>query len=69
MEREEEIRSLAYSIWESEGYPTGRDLEHWLTAETICDAKDRQESRGKAVRSPERKRGRASRPAQNRASH
>ena len=23
----------AYEIWESEGRPTGRDLEHWLKAE------------------------------------
>lgn len=69
MEREEKIRSVAYSIWETEGYPAGRDLEHWLKAETICAAQDREEDRGQAVKSPERKRGRSSRPAQKRTSH
>ena len=69
MEREEKIRSVAYSIWETEGYPVGRDLEHWLKAETICAAEGREEDRGKAVKSPERKRGRSNRPAQKRTSH
>lgn len=35
MEREEQIRQLAYSMWEREGYPEGRAMEHWLKAETI----------------------------------
>ena len=35
MEREEQIRQLAYTIWEKEGYPEGRAVEHWLKAETI----------------------------------
>jgi hypothetical protein len=29
----EEIAALAYSIWEKEGRPDGRDVEHWLQAE------------------------------------
>jgi hypothetical protein len=29
----EEIAALAYSIWEQEGSPEGRDVEHWLQAE------------------------------------
>lgn len=35
MEREEEIGLIAYQIWEKEGRPHGRDLEHWLKAEAI----------------------------------
>ncbi len=35
MEHEEQIRQLAYSMWEREGYPEGRAMEHWLKAETI----------------------------------
>lgn len=31
----DEIRSIAYQIWEEEGYPEGRDVEHWLRAEMI----------------------------------
>jgi len=29
----EEIAVLAYSFWEQDGHPEGRDLEHWLMAE------------------------------------
>lgn len=29
----EEIAAAAYSIWEQEGRPEGRDVEHWLQAE------------------------------------
>ena len=28
-----EIAKRAYSIWEIEGRPSGRDLDHWLRAE------------------------------------
>ncbi|MGZ3486405.1 MAG: DUF2934 domain-containing protein [Isosphaeraceae bacterium] len=28
-----EIAVAAYYIWEKEGYPHGRDLDHWLHAE------------------------------------
>lgn len=35
MEREDEIRSLAYSLWEQEGHQEGRDYEYWLRAEAI----------------------------------
>jgi hypothetical protein len=29
---EDQIRSRAYQIWEEEGRPTGRDVEHWIRA-------------------------------------
>lgn len=29
-----EIAMRAYQIWASEGCPEGRDLDHWLRAET-----------------------------------
>ncbi|MFT3973992.1 MAG: DUF2934 domain-containing protein [Amaricoccus sp.] len=29
----ESVQGRAYSIWEDEGRPEGRDLEHWLQAE------------------------------------
>jgi hypothetical protein len=31
-ELEERIRNRAYEIWELEGYPDGRDGEHWHQA-------------------------------------
>jgi len=34
MSREKAIRELSYFIWEREGRPEGRNLEHWLLAET-----------------------------------
>ncbi|RUT30374.1 DUF2934 domain-containing protein [Arsenicitalea aurantiaca] len=32
-ERDEEIRKRAYELWEEEGYPDGREHEHWQRAE------------------------------------
>ena len=40
MAREDEIKLIAYSIWEEEGCPGGRDCEHWYRAEIIWQ--DRQ---------------------------
>ena len=37
MGREDEIRVIAYSIWEEEGCPNGRDCEHWFRAEVIWE--------------------------------
>ena len=32
-QREEQLRQRAYSIWQAEGEPHGRDREHWDMAE------------------------------------
>ncbi|MGD0188958.1 MAG: DUF2934 domain-containing protein [Roseiarcus sp.] len=32
-DRHAQIAKRAYAMWELEGWPTGRDLEHWLRAE------------------------------------
>lgn len=29
----QEVERRAYELWETEGRPEGRDLEHWLAAE------------------------------------
>jgi hypothetical protein len=42
MGTDEEIRKLAYSIWEQEGRPEGKDVEHYLRAKKIIDAKATQ---------------------------
>ena len=34
-DRDEEIRQLAYKIWQEAGYPNGSDLQHWLKAQEI----------------------------------
>jgi len=32
-DREQTIRERAYAIWQEEGSPLDRDLDHWLRAE------------------------------------
>ena len=32
---DEEIRQLAYRIWQEAGCPNGSDLQHWLKAKEI----------------------------------
>ncbi len=39
MAREDEIKLIAYSIWEEEGCPPGRDCDHWYRAEVIWEAR------------------------------
>ena len=39
VERNAEIRELAYRIWEEEGYPYGQEVQHWLKAEAIWQEK------------------------------
>ena len=41
MGREDEIRIIAYRIWEEESCCHGRDAEHWLKAEVIWEEKQR----------------------------
>ena len=68
-DRHAEIAKRAYSIWEQEARPTGRDLEHWLCAEAEFEAnqdaqtgkveppKPRQPTTKRARRSPQSKAG------------
>jgi hypothetical protein len=37
-EIEELIRTRAYAIWEQEGRPDGKHLEHWLRAKRLVAA-------------------------------
>jgi len=42
-DREEAVRARAYALWETEGHPAGKAVEHWLRAEAeiggLCDGK------------------------------
>ena len=38
IDRQEAIRRQAYALWESEGRPDGKDVEHWLRAERLVAA-------------------------------
>jgi hypothetical protein len=35
---EQAIREYAYFLWEGNGRPCGKDLEHWLVAEAEIEA-------------------------------
>lgn len=48
MEREEQIRLIAYRIWEEDSCCNGHDQEHWLKAEIIW-----QELQSKQENQPE----------------
>jgi hypothetical protein len=57
--REEWIKKRAYSLWEEEGHPTGRDSIHWEkarkereTLERSAASKDGSEVKSKAKRTP-----------------
>jgi len=39
-EKERLIRERAYEIWEREGQPEGREVEHWLRARRELDPDD-----------------------------
>jgi len=38
---DDEIRQLAYSLWQEEGCPHGHEVQHWLKAESIWQVKHR----------------------------
>jgi len=52
-EANDEIRVRAYAIWEQEGYPQGRSLDHWLRAEAEIAA-NAQSVKAKPAIAPER---------------
>jgi hypothetical protein len=37
MSKENEVRLIAYNIWEQENCPNGKDCEHWYGAEAIWE--------------------------------
>ena len=37
MARDDEVRLIAYNLWEEEGCVNGRDCEHWYQAEAIWE--------------------------------
>jgi hypothetical protein len=42
MGREDEIKLIAYQIWEGESCPDGKDCEHWFRAETIWEEQNKK---------------------------
>ena len=52
MNTEQAIRELSYLIWEREGRPHGRGLEHWLQAEAELSVAQEVASKPRAIRTP-----------------
>jgi hypothetical protein len=50
--RDEEIRQLAYRLWQEEGCPDGHEVEHWLRAQMIWEEINRPKSKPKQSRAP-----------------
>jgi len=51
MPTEEQIKELAHRLWEQEGRPEGRDMEHYLAAKQILDEEKPAKKRANSPRS------------------
>ncbi len=47
--RDEWIKKRAYAIWEEEGHPSGRDVEHWAQASSERIAFEKTAADGGAI--------------------
>jgi hypothetical protein len=45
MNREDEIKKIAYHMWDLEGRPEGRTLEYWLLAESIWEINQQSQNK------------------------
>jgi hypothetical protein len=52
-EIEEKIRMRAYAIWEQEGRPDGKHLEHWSRAKRLIAAEQLRTAAGVLATHPE----------------
>lgn len=43
-EKKERIRARAHALWEREGRPEGREMDHWLEAEAELNSADGREA-------------------------
>ncbi len=50
IDRDEEIRQLAYRFWQEAGCPNGTDLQHWLKAEEFWRENQPAEKRTKPAK-------------------
>jgi hypothetical protein len=50
MNRDEEIRQIAYRLWEEDGCPDGYEVQHWLRAQMIWEEIHHPESEPKALK-------------------
>ena len=59
IDRDEEIRQLAYRFWQEAGCPDGTDLQHWLKAEESWLENHPSENRTKPTKARKPRQARA----------
>lgn len=52
MPTEEQIKELAYQLWEQEGRPDGKDWEHYFKAKRILEEREAAAAREAAQAAP-----------------
>ena len=52
MYHEDQLRLMAYRIWEDEGRPEGRDKEHWFRAASVWQDSQRRKQAGQPAEEP-----------------
>ena len=50
MAKEDEIRLIAYNIWEQEGCTNGKDCQHWFRAEAVWDKQQKPKAVATSVK-------------------
>lgn len=50
MPTEEQIKELAYQMWEQEGRPEGRDVEHYFAAKQMLEEQEAAQARASRPR-------------------
>jgi hypothetical protein len=50
MGREDEIRLIAYNIWQDEGCVDGYDCDHWIKAEALWEEEQKPRSGSGAIK-------------------
>jgi hypothetical protein len=58
IDRDEEIRQLAYKFWQEAGGPDGYEVQHWLKAEAIWREKYGPKSKPKRSKPVKKKKSR-----------
>ena len=64
IEAQEQIRELAYRIWQAEGYSHGYDVQHCLKAEAIWQEEHRSESKPKRSKPLQKRKSRKTEAAE-----
>jgi hypothetical protein len=56
--RDEEIRQVAYKLWQEEGCPDGYDVQHWIRAKMIWEEMNHLQSEPKQLKAVKKRKSR-----------